>query len=110
MSNWGIKSRYKFDTSTYGSEWEGCYIDFKAISYNSLKTFNELDADKAQKDAEYAMEQTDTILELMKDNFIEGKIYDGKKVVTMKKADFDEIPMQVMNELISFLASTQSNG
>ncbi len=97
MSRWGLVETVKL--SELGDEWADCYIKMTSVPFKTLTEFMGLD----EKDSAQILKANTDLVELFKGSFVEGKIYDGKSVIDMKKEDFDDIPASVFMMITSFL-------
>lgn len=101
MSNWGLIEIYKLNH--LGDDWSDCYIKLKSIPYPVISEYTRLNEDDLKANPKKYQEKETELMSLLKENFFEGKIFNGEKVVNMKKSDFDDIPSSIMFGLINFL-------
>jgi len=92
-----------FSLDFLGEKWKDCYIDFHAFSVGDVKKhFPQLSAlDK--DDQKQVMQSLDTMLSLIKDKFIGGKVVSKGKITDMPKEALDKLPTRVLTKMISFL-------
>lgn len=76
-------------------EWKGCFLTMREPSVEEASQLANPDAAE-----EKAIEKT---MALLKDLFMEGKAFDGKEVVSIKKDDLGELPISVLGRAVSFL-------
>ena len=107
MSKWGLIQKHSL--AYLGDNWKDCYIEMRAIPYKKVSSFLKIDASSIQENPEEYLKQEEDLVKLLKDNFVSGKLFDGKDVVDMKKGDIDDMPANVMTDLVGFLFQGSAN-
>ena len=103
MSKFDIRKKLSLDF--LGDGWEECYLIFSTPSIaelsKSVSGLENLDAENPKG----IQENFERAMEMIENNFIEGKGLVGGKVVDVKKVDLREFPIDVINRVMDFLAS-----
>lgn len=98
--------RKRVSLADIGDDFKDSYIVFKGYSKRDLKEklapLAEVEKDKS---AESGLKAFDLMVELLKDNFIEGKImHDDGNLKDVEKSDFDDFPTEIIQMCMSFLS------
>ena len=113
-----IQVSKKFSLEHLGDEWKGCYLQFHSftigdIEKNQNSIFSKGGATKPEDaTSEETMARLKTIVTLLQDKFIAGRVYDSEKkeVTDMKAEELEQFPLEVLSEAISFLSpKTEKN-
>lgn len=98
----------KFDLKHLGEGWENAYIIFTPFTFDDneeLLSIRDLikttDPDKVKP--EDAKPASDVILKLLQDKLVEGKGWDGKKLIDITKENLGQLPMEVLTDSIATL-------
>lgn len=95
----------KLSLDFLGEGWQDCYITFRPAIIKEIKKLAKLgDA----TDPEKTDEVVNAGVEFLKKKFVDGKAIKGGKTVDIKKEDFDELPIEVLNASFELLAGTPS--
>lgn len=98
----------KIELAFLGEGWEQAYITFSPFSFADneklLKLRSKVNTDNPEDTTqEGAEEASNNIITLLQDKFIEGKGYDGEKLVDITKDNLKDLPMEIINEALSTL-------
>lgn len=85
-------------------DWKDCYITFREPSKKEMEEV----LDQIEGTDEDDIRQLSTVSKFLKDCFIEGKLFNGKKKVDMKKSDIDDLPFSIYQEAFDFLLTGYS--
>jgi hypothetical protein len=82
--------------------WKDCYIKLTEPTVGDVRKVQKMGDDEALK--------YDTVIDMVKNCFVDGKGFDGEKIIKMNKEDVDELPISILNRITDFLltATTQS--
>lgn len=120
MSKFAVYKTLKLDF--LGEGWQDCYLKFNAVPYDVFANIRErydLDfssqattPEEAQKelanDPKKAEKANAFVIRFLSDYFVEGKGFDGKEVVEVKKVDLKDLPMSVINKASDFLMEKEA--
>lgn len=95
----------RLDLSYLGTEWNDCYLEFESLSVKDTKRLAEMQI-KENATQEQQVEASEKVQELLKEKFVSGKAYDNGEVVTVKKSDLDEMPLEIIPKAIETLIGT----
>lgn len=106
MSNFIV--RKKLSLSFLGEGWEDAYLIVTPFTFNDniqlvkfQKKFAGMGADSASEDE--LLETTSKMKELVSERLVEGKGYDGEKLVDITKDDLGSLPMEVFSKILNEL-------
>jgi len=74
-----------------GSEWKDCYIKINSLTLGELASLASFTKDETKAGA--------FMVQLIKDKFVDGRGWDGKKVIAIKKEDIDDLPIDIFGGL-----------
>lgn len=97
--------RKKIELSKLGEDWKDCYIVFTPFTFNdnaTLLKFRSI-ANSGAQDADQAEKVSKEIIALLKSKFVEGKGWDGTKVIPITKDNLAELPMELIGDLLQAL-------
>ena len=106
MSKFQVPMR--IDLSFLGEGWKDCFLLFNAFSVNDVLFKLAGRNLSAPGDAKVMKDSAGEILDLLKEKFIEGKGYDGKKIVEIVKEDIGDLPVQVIPKITELLGGVVS--
>lgn len=104
MSNWFVTEN--IDLSALGAGWDSCFLSFTPFSFKEVKSFTKYAStdDESEFASEKAkVESNEEVMKLIREHFVEGKIYNGKSVVDATKKDLDDMPFRVYEMIIERL-------
>lgn len=81
-----------------GDEWKDCYIKMGSLTIGELTKLASLTDDEAKAG--------ELMISLLKDKFIEGKGWNGEKVVPIKKEDVDDLPIEIFGGIYDQLLNS----
>lgn len=92
----------RLDLSYLGDTWEGCYLEFEALTVKDTKQLAEM---QISKDAtqEEQMQASEKVLALLKDKFVSGQAMDGADRVAVKKTDIEDMPLEIIPKALEVL-------
>lgn len=98
--------RRKLDLSDSGEGWEGAYIIYTPLSFSQNKKL--IDIQKYREklksgDIETVTKVNNMTFEIAKDGFVEGKGYDGEKLVDITKENLNELPDDMLTKLFKLI-------
>lgn len=110
MSTFVVKKR--IDLAHLGEGWEQAFLIFSPFSFSDneklIKFRSEAAAlqegDASEKEVEKV---TNRMLELILSKFVEGKGFDGEKLIDITKENFADLPMEVFNLIVQQLQGEQ---
>lgn len=95
MSKFVLSRTLKLDE--FGDEWKDCYIKLKEPTLNEVqKISNEVVNANTEK-------QVEAVKVVLESSFIEGKAFNGKEIVDLKKTDLSDLPISIYMKLSDFL-------
>ena len=83
-----------------GKNWEGCYLSFNSLSYAEVKKLAKLQGQKNLTEI-----GSDIVLNVLKNNFIEGLAFNGKAKTKIQASDLENLPFSVINKIIQTLVN-----
>lgn len=89
-----------------GEGWEEAYVSFKPFSFNDndkILDLYKLAKEQANMSQDEAKKASDNILSLLRDKFIDGKGFDGTKLVAITKDNLGELPMEIIVHILQTL-------
>lgn len=100
-----FKLTKQFSLSFLGDEWKNSYIVFNALTTSDMKKYFPKFTGISEDNPEDVTMALDAMIEMLQNRFIEGSGVgkDGKQV-DIKKEDLEELPVEVLNEAVSFLS------
>lgn len=103
MTKFKIVKRFSLDF--VGEEWKDAYIDFQSLTVldvrNKFPSLSRLD----EKDQDNIVKGIDSVVEILKDKFLEGKGIDIEgKLVELTPDDLEALPMEVLSRALGFLS------
>lgn len=105
MSKFVVKKRISLDF--LGEGWSEAYITFSPFSFNDnlelLKFRKEVIKVNAESEDKDIKALSDKMIKLLQDKFIEGRGFDGKELVDIKKEDFGDLPQEVFEKVVGQL-------
>ena len=76
-------------------------MTFNALTINAVRELKDIEVKEDDADSvDVGIEKT---IEILKKNFISGKGYTEGGVVDIEAGDMDELPIEVINNAVSFL-------
>ena len=95
----------KLSLDFLGEGWKDAYINFHALTIGDIKdkfpSLTELDVDNPKS----IIKGMDTILGIIKEKFIAGKVPDENgALVSLKVEDIKDLPVEVMKRTLDFLS------
>ena len=97
----------KLDLSYLGSDWQGAFVSFSALSFAETRQFAKsgLDADNPDNS-----KNLDIVAELLEGHFLAGKAWDGQSLVDITASQVVDLPTEVITKAVQTLAgSTDPN-
>lgn len=97
----------RVDLAEVSDGWDGCYLTYRPLTYGQLKKLNASDTESMSE-----TESVDTLLGLIKENFVRGKVSvidesDLTSVVDMEVADIDALDPQAINAIFGAMSGAQ---
>ena len=88
----------------YGEGWEDCFLKFREPTAPELAVIQELSTEENT-----FVESAKKMMEVYQNCLIEGKMFDGKEAVEVKKEDLnvDDVPFSIITDISSFLLTGQ---
>ncbi len=74
-----------------GEDWKDCYIKINSLTLGELTSLASFTKDETKAGI--------FMVNLIKDKFMEGKGWDGKKIVDIKKDDIEDLPIDIFGGL-----------
>jgi hypothetical protein len=100
----------RFSLDNIGEEWKGCYINLLPVSIK--EAIEDLDALVPHK-KENNKEDNLRVLAFIKKHFIDGegvdKVGDSVQKRKLLIDDMDDLPLFILEEIVSFLLQSQTN-
>ncbi len=98
-----VKKRIPLDD--LGEGWEEAFITFTPFTYRNNDKIISLRSTVLDKNAtdEQTKKASDDIKELLSDNLIEGKGFNGKELVDITKENLPDLPMEVFTKCLMAL-------
>lgn len=88
------------DLSFLGEEWNGCFLKVSGLTLGEVEKLSEMGEDNT-KAGRY-------MVSLVSDKFLEGKGFDGGKIVDIKKEDVKDLPLEVVSAIFEKLTADVS--
>ena len=97
--------RKRIELAHLGEGWEQAYITLTPFTFNdnaTLLKFRAL-AQTAAANPDAANEATNEVMSMVKNKFLEGMGFDGKKLVPITKDNLADLPIEVITYILAFL-------
>ena len=102
MSKFKVVKKLSLDF--LGEGWKDAYINFQVLTIADIKNkFPALMKLKAD-DAEAVINSMGMIVEVLEDKFVDGKGFDGTKLIDFKKEDIENLPNELLKRALDFLS------
>lgn len=97
--------RKKIDLSFLGEGWQEAYVIFTPFTFGdntallklrTLSTGANISTDEAEKASK-------DIMELLQNKFVEGKGWDGEKLIDITKKNLVDLPMEIISHILTAL-------
>jgi len=87
----------------FGDNWKDCYIKVKEPSVKQMQELS-----KGPEDAKNVTETgIESVKNIVKECFIDGRGFNGKEKVKIKKDEVDKLPYSIYKKCLDFLVSGQ---
>jgi len=96
--------RRKLDLGELGEDWKECFVTLRDMTVEEVQRF----VPSIAKTEDGSKEQMDMIGEIISNCFVEGKGFDGSKVIEIKKEDLGNLPLKVYLKCFDFLVEGSS--
>lgn len=96
-----LVERYNLDY--IGEAWKECYLDFNAFTIDDIKKYLPKFAKADVNDEAVVQDSFDSLLELLKKNYVSGKVVSKGNVVDLPKESVGKLPSKIVLGAISFL-------
>lgn len=101
----------KIELNHLGTGWEDAYMKFTPFTWNENKKLTEFKTKAGQLNAtlddqkylDLTEEMSTAIMDLLTSHLIEGKGWNGKKLIDITKENFGDLPVNVIRKVISEL-------
>lgn len=101
-----FKVRKEIKLSFMGTGWEEAYVAFSPFTFGDngkvLGLYQLAQKQKEMKVSE-AKQASDEIISILKDKFIDGKGYDGEKLVDVTAENLQDLPMELIVHILQTL-------
>lgn len=98
----------KFDLKYQGEGWEEAYIVFTPFTFDDNDALLKLrgvikTTDPKKVNLDDAKPASNIIIKLLQERLIEGKGWDGEKLIDITKENLGQLPMEVITDCLSWL-------
>lgn len=87
-----------------GEGWADCHITFSAFSIRDVQALSMFAGIGKDSNPQAISEASGKIISILEDKFVDGKGYDGSKVIPIKKEELADLPNQVIPKITEALA------
>ena len=95
----------KFSLDFVAPEWKDAYIDFNVLTVNDVREVFPALAKMKEVEETNVSAGLDSILDLVKSKFIDGKAINEKgELISLEVGDIDDLPVAVLSKALSFLS------
>lgn len=101
MSTFVIKKRIPLDF--LGEGWKEAYVEFSPFSFVDNDKIIAMRKFGLDQNGDNAKEASDQLLEVVKEKFIEGKGWNGEKLINITKENLAELPIEVIVKVLQEL-------
>jgi len=105
MSKFVVKKKILLDF--LGEDWKEAFLTFSPFSYNDnltlIKFRKEVKNITNESDDKDIKTMSDRMISILQDKFVEGRGFDGEKLIPVTKDDLPELPQEVWERVIGEL-------
>ena len=94
----------KFSLDFLGKDWKDAYINFQVLSIADIKNKFPGLIKIDQNDPDSILSGMDLTTEILENSFVDGKGYDGIKLVDLKREDIKDLPNDLIKRGLDFLS------
>lgn len=85
---------------------EGAYLEFQLLTFKDVKKISGLQITQDEKDPKKIEEAGNTAIDILKSQFVSGKLPSNNGLDSVTKEDLGDLPIPILTEAMNFLSQT----